>query len=65
MTIKLDKSTSSVVVKCTDCPYWYGFGFDIEHGWRVGAAHEKSIHPGEKQAQANLVNARKHAATRR
>lgn len=64
--IKLDKSSSSVVVLCTECPYWRGFGFDREHGWRVGAAHEKNLHPEAKQqAQKALGSAKRdtrHAA---
>lgn len=66
MAIKLDKSSTSVVVLCTECPYWRGFGFDREHGWRVGAAHEKALHPEAKQqAQKALSHAQRdgrHAA---
>ena len=67
MTIKLDKSAASfILVKCTECPWWNGFADagNIAQGWAVGAAHEQALHPGEKQAQANLVNAVKSHATR-
>lgn len=49
--IKLDSTQISVVVKCTLCPHWYGFGFDRPMGWAVGAAHEENVHPGEDQAR--------------
>ncbi|MFJ3394007.1 hypothetical protein [Leifsonia aquatica] len=66
MSITLDKSSSSVVVLCSECPYWRGFGFDREHGWRVGAGHEKALHPDAKQqAQKALASAQRdtrHAA---
>lgn len=67
MTIKLDKSAASfILVTCTECPYWNGYADagNIAQGWSVGATHEKALHPGDKQAQANLVHAVKDGATR-
>lgn len=43
-TITLDSTQISVVVKCSACPWWHGFGFDRTHGWRVGADHQRSAH---------------------
>lgn len=66
--IKLDKSSSSfILVLCTRCPHWHGYADagNVAQGWAVGAGHEKALHPTEKQAQANLIHARKDTATRR
>lgn len=64
--ITLDWSPSCVIVKCADCEFWTGFGFDRDHGWRVAAAHEKEFHTGESQAQKMASKARmKVKATRR
>lgn len=61
MTIKLDSTRHSVVVICTDCPWWRGFGFDTLDAWGVGRAHEQRVHKGELQAAKALANARKKA----
>jgi len=61
--ISLDYTQLSVVVICTDCPHWYGFGFDRLHGWRVGADHEDRVHPGREGAADALRKA--EAAARR
>lgn len=57
--IKLDYTQFSVVVKCSECPWWSGFGFDRAHGWSVGANHEAAVHPQSQQARDAL-----YAATR-
>ena len=54
MTIKLDYTSHSVVVTCSACPWWHGFGFDRAHGWAVGANHEAAVHPESDQARKNL-----------
>lgn len=61
MTIRLDSTQISVVVLCTDCPWWFGFAFNRDDGWRVGSGHLKSAHPGDEQASDAL---RKRAARR-
>ena len=54
MTIRLDFTTLSVVVKCSDCPWWSGFGFDKADAWTVGARHEKDRHSNSQQARDAL-----------
>lgn len=61
--IFLDFTQLSVVVKCDQCPWWYGFGFDRLHGWTVARNHEQSVHPGDSQAAKALEKA--EAAARR
>lgn len=61
MTIKLDSTRHSVVILCTECPWWRGFAFTREEGWARGAAHEALTHPGQDQARKVL----RTAATRR
>lgn len=60
--IVLDSTTISVAVRCTDCPWWYGFALDKIEGWTVGARHQRNHHPSVQQAEQNLIRARKHAA---
>lgn len=65
MTIKLDPSPShTVVIVCDQCPWWAAirFGMDAAHGCAID--HEKSQHPGEKQARKAAWNWRNtHADT--
>lgn len=60
MTIKLDSTRVSVVVICTECPWWRAFAFTKSDGWARGAAHEQATHAGSYQAR----NARDQAASR-
>lgn len=59
--ISLDYTQLSVVVRCDECPWWYGFGFDRIHGWTVGRDHELRVHPGYTQAASALMKAEKAA----
>jgi hypothetical protein len=43
--IKLDPSTTSVVVTCTDCPYWYAFAWTRDDAELRAIAHEELVHP--------------------
>ena len=54
MTIKLDFTQQSVVVKCNECPWWSGFGFDKAEAWSVGARHEGQFHSAATQARDAL-----------
>jgi hypothetical protein len=49
--IKLDFTQISVVVTCSLCPWWRGFGFDRADGWATGARHEANVHPECQQAR--------------
>lgn len=61
MTIRLDSTQISVVVLCTQCPWWRGFADHKDQGWRVGARHEERAHPDTDQARATLRQ-REHRA---
>lgn len=62
MTIKLDSTRVSTVVKCSKCPWWSAFADSKDEGWRVGARHEQSIHPSDEQARKALDSHKRHAA---
>ena len=47
MTIKLDISTTSVVVKCTDCPHWFAFAWTKEAAQLSGDRHRIDVHDVE------------------
>lgn len=51
--IRLDFTQISTVAVCDLCP-WRGIGHDRAHAWHLSAAHEKSCHDGETQAQQAL-----------
>jgi len=59
--IKLDSTRYSVVVLCTDCPWWFGFADTRDQGWRVGAAHEERTHTDRYQARNALSGRRSRA----
>lgn len=56
--IKLDCTRISVVVRCTDCPPWYGFALDRIEGWQVGARHQERAHGDATQALEALAQQR-------
>lgn len=62
MTISLDYTTISVVVLCTDCPWWAGAADSKLEGWKVGTAHQARVHPGAEQAAAALASCRRSLA---
>lgn len=59
--IKLDKTSVSIVVLCTECDFWRGFATDRIDAWIVGVRHQQNIHPGDTQASSALANARSKA----
>lgn len=52
MSIRVDVTEYSTVVRCSHCPYWYwqGGGGERARGHRVAQDHEASVHPGVSQA---------------
>lgn len=42
--IRLDVSTTSVVVKCSECPHWYAFAWTADAGRDSGIAHRIAVH---------------------
>lgn len=51
MTIRVDSTKISSVVKCSQCPWWSGFADSRSQGWAVGARHEARAHAGSDQAR--------------
>lgn len=45
--IKLDVSTTSVVVTCTDCSHWFAFAWTKDDGRNSGDAHLINVHDVE------------------
>lgn len=43
--IKLDRSPSSVLVVCDDCPWWHSFAFDYDDAEKRAIRHEENVHP--------------------
>lgn len=60
--VRLDATSISVAVRCSECVWWHGFALDKIEGWTVGARHQRRFHPGVQQAEQNLIRAKKHAA---
>lgn len=52
--LSLDYTRLSVVVLCSECHWWRGFGFDRLDGWTTAARHEGTWHPDQEQARDAL-----------
>lgn len=51
MTIKLDDDrTISVVITCTDCPWWSALRLSRSEAHTCAVDHERVHHPGQDQA---------------
>lgn len=50
MATKLDISCNSVVILCTDCPWWRGFRLSIDAAHDCAVDHQSAVHPGDTQA---------------
>lgn len=57
MSRYVETTLAVTVVRCEECPHWFGFADDKLDGWRVARAHEKATHRGEKQALRALNSA--------
>lgn len=60
-SIRLDRSATSIVVTCADCPHWAAFQFDELAAWRSAAAHEERCHPERTRARNSLLLATRRA----
>jgi hypothetical protein len=60
MAVKLDISSSLIVVYCTECPHWTAAAWTKAAGHDSAAAHESLVHPGADQASTarSLFNTR-------
>lgn len=62
MPIKLDQSTTSVVVYCTDCGHWRAFAWTMPEAHESAVRHEKLVHPDSRKAEkARDIYALRHA----
>lgn len=65
MAIKLDISTTSVVVFCTDCGHWRAFAWTKTEGEAAAIRHEELVHPDSFAARnraATRARVRRHRA---
>lgn len=68
MSIKIDASWNSFLVKCTACPYWFALRLDKREAYLAGEAHQVRVHDIEPNIAASprrLWEAReaRHAAS--
>jgi len=61
--IRLDVSTTSIVVKCSECPHWYAFAWTREAGYTSSEQHLVDVHGIEpnQAAEARRSFLRRHA----
>ena len=52
--IRLDVSTTSVVVKCSECPHWYAFAWTKDAARDSGVAHKIAVHDYEPNEAAEI-----------
>lgn len=50
MAIKLDRSSTTVVIWCTEHTFWRAMRFDMAEGHKSAENHELLYHPGEDNA---------------
>ncbi len=62
MAVKLDISPCSVVVYCTECPFWRAFAWDREEGYAAGILHEERIHDRDDLRRARNMRRARRAA---
>lgn len=63
MAIKLDRSTTGIVIHCEDHEWWRAFRFHKEDAWDVACRHEEDHHPSDRH-QRNAREQRRLAAKR-
>ncbi len=61
--IRFDRSWNSVLVTCTECPYWYGLRLDQAEAYRAGEAHQVRTHDVEpaRAAEPRRLWEKRHA----
>lgn len=61
--IKLDTSSTGIVIACEECTWWSAFRFFKEDAWDVACRHEEDSHPADRH-QRNAREQRRYAAKR-
>jgi hypothetical protein len=65
MAIQIDSTAFSTVVYCDTCTHWVVSASGRGEALILGARHEESVHPGDRQARGRLnkseERSRKHA----
>lgn len=63
--IRLDVSSTGVVIHCATCAHWAAFRFAKSDAWDVAIAHEERVHPEQRWQRdardTRLAKARKKA----
>lgn len=60
--IRLDYSSTGIVIVCAECPWWSAFRFHKDDAWDAACAHEERVHP-ENNHQRDARHQR-HARSR-
>lgn len=50
--IRLDVSSTGVVIHCRECLHWAAFRFTKKDAWEVACAHEERVHPTLRHQRA-------------
>ncbi|HEY1106245.1 MAG TPA: hypothetical protein VGE78_08855 [Agromyces sp.] len=62
-----DVSRPSILVKCSDCPWWFAMRFDIIEAYKVGERHEINVHDVEparaEHARVQYEKRQRHAVS--
>ena len=53
MPIKFDRSATSILVLCTECPPWFSLCFTPLDGYRAAELHEVRVHDVEPNVAAS------------
>lgn len=59
--IRLDRSTTGIVIHCKEHPWWWSFRFHQEDAWDSACAHEKRDHPGDRSQRKAREKRRERA----
>lgn len=65
MAIIFDRSDSSgILIKCSQCDYWFAFRFDQREAYLAGEGHQMLVHevPAEVADNARTLWEKRHAA---
>jgi hypothetical protein len=63
--IKFDRSWDSILVTCTDCPYWHALQLDQVAAYRSAEGHQVRVHDVEpaRAAEPRRLWEERHAAS--